>query len=273
MSDSTQSELENQIATWVAELVKTHLGETPGRFTRQDGTKDPTLTVDFTFEESIPPFALEVTRVRADFEDPDKAALERFGKRLTKKAKRLGWASWFVGIRPETQLKGALTTSTLDLIEVVLRLGLDELGPGTYTRDIPADLLARMNHRFFELCDQARLLGLVLLRKESAGDVQVLHVREFSDSNSLLRPLDRAMRQKAQTLSGCKQRGYWTMLAVDVEREDAQAELRPGVKVPGFPKDLDHLWLLVRREDGTGLGRAFYARRDARRLVEVSTAS
>ena len=52
-----------------------------------------------------------------------------------------------------------------------------------------------------------------------------------------------------------------TMLAVVVEREDASGYLSEDTKAPGFPAELDHLWLFVR-----GSGKAFYAKRDDRRL-------
>jgi len=64
------------------------------------------------------------------------------------------------------------------------------------------------------------------------------------------------------SFSGCDKPPHGvTMLAVDVEREDASGYLTEGTKAPGFPLEIDHLWLFVR-----GSSKAFYAKRDERRF-------
>ncbi len=55
--------------------------------------------------------------------------------------------------------------------------------------------------------------------------------------------------------------GYVTMLAVDVEREDASGYVDEGTKTPDFPIVIDHLWLFVRESS-----RVLYAKRDERRF-------
>jgi hypothetical protein len=147
------------------------------------------------------------------------------------------------------------------MIEWMLAADLDTLGPSTYVHDVPSDLLHRVGERFMRDCDTARLAGVILITRRSEGGLRVFPVVEFSDSKSLQRPLTRAFARKASSMGKAKARGYVTMLAVDVEREDASGYVSEGVKAPGFPSTIDHLWLVDRRSN-----KVFHAKRDDRRL-------
>jgi hypothetical protein len=87
---------------------------------------------------------------------------------------------------------------------------------------------------------------VILLTRTMANGVRVLQVAEMSDGNALLRPLARAFERKTASLSRARARGYTTALAVDVERHDAVGFLREGYRAPGFPSEIDHLWLVDR---------------------------
>lgn len=97
----------------------------------------------------------------------------------------------------------------------------------------------------------------------------MIRVTEWSDSNALFRPLQRAMLDQEAKLQECKRRGYWTMLAVDVQRRDTQLALGDGVKVRSFGRGLDHLWLLVRDDKTKKLAEAYYANRVQPRLMKL----
>jgi hypothetical protein len=75
-------------------------------------------------------------------------------------------------------------------------------------------------------CDAARKAGVVLITRNAMSGLRVVPVAEFSDSRSLQRPLARTFDEKTASLGRAKKRGYVTMLAVDVEREDARGYLR-----------------------------------------------
>jgi hypothetical protein len=181
---------------------------------------------------------------------------ERLQRYLTSK----GSPHWSVGIRTETKLKSDLEPAIRQMIGWMLAADLDTLGPGTYVHDVPSGLLHRMGERFMQDCDTARLAGIILIARRSEGRLRVLPVVESSDSKSLQRPLTKAFAQKASSMGRAKARGYVTMLAVDVEREDASGHLSGGVKAPGFPSTIDDLWLFDRGSD-----KAFHAKRDDRR--------
>lgn len=259
------SEQEREVATWVAELVHGQCAIAAGPATERDGEDGSGLTNDFTFDEADPPFAVEVTRLRDDFEDPSEEERQGLEDRLRRSLARKGWPPhWTIGVRPETKFRSDLEPAVEQVIDWMLAADQYTLGPGTYTGDVPSDLLHRMGERFMRDCDRARMAGVILIIRNEANGLRVIPVAEFSDSKSLQRPLARAFLKKTASLGRAKARGYVTMLAVDVEREDARGYLGEGTKAPGFPVEIDYLWLFVR-----GLGKAFYAKRDNRRLQIV----
>lgn len=259
------SEQELEVAAWVAELVHRQYGIDAGQATERDGQDDSGLTNDFTYDNAVPPFAVEVTRLRDDFENPSAEERRGLEDRLRALLARKGWhPHWTVGLRPETKFRSDLEPAVGQIMEWMLAATLDTLGPGTYTRDVSPNLLERMGRRFMRDCDRAQMAGVILISKNEANGLRVIQVAEFSDSKSLERPLARSFLKKTASLGRAKARGYVTMLAVDVEREDAIGYLSKDAKAPGFPVEIDHLWLFIR-----GLGKAFYARRDDRGLRKL----
>lgn len=232
-----------------------------GPATERDGRDDSGLTNDFTYEEADPRIAVEVTRLRDDFETPSPEERNALRDRLQGFVDKKEWPHWTVGVRPETHFKSKLEPAARRIMEWMLAAEVDTLGPGTYTSDLSADLIYRMGEGFMRDCDAARMAGVILIRRNQTGGLRVIPVAEFSDSKSLQRPLARTFEKKTATLGRAKKLGYITMLAVDVEREDASGYLAEGVRAPGFPIVLDHLWLVVR-----GSGKVFYAKRDNRRF-------
>lgn len=256
------SEQELEVTAWVAELVYRQYGVVAGKLTERDGNDDSGLTNDFTYDSAVPPYAVEVTRLRDDFENPTGEERRGLEGRLRSLLAKRGWAPhWTVGLRPETKFKSELEPAIVRMMEWMIAAQLDMLGPAAYTLDVPADLLSRMGQRFMRDCDQARMAGVILVSRGEANGLRVIQVAEFSDSKSLQRPLARAFLNKKVSLGRAKARGYVTMLAVDVEREDASGHLSKDTKAPGFPVEIDHLWLFVR-----GSGKAFHAKRDDRRF-------
>jgi hypothetical protein len=255
---ATVQELE--VAAWIAELVERQYGVGAGPATERDGKDDSGLTNDFTFDNAEPPLALEVTRLRDDFEHPSAEEQRELEGRLRRLLARRGWPPhWTVGLRPETRFRSYLEPAVEQMIDWMLAAKLHTLGPGTYTHDVPPDLLYRMGNRFMNDCERARMAGVILISRNEANGLRVIGAAEFSDSRSLQRPLSRVFTKKVASLGRAKARGYVTMLAVDVEREDARGYLGEGTEAPGFPVEIDHLWLFVRES-----GKAFYAKRDDR---------
>lgn len=64
------SEQELELAGWVAELAERLGGVQSGPATERDGRDDSGLANDFTFGNAAPPLAVEITRLRDDFENP-----------------------------------------------------------------------------------------------------------------------------------------------------------------------------------------------------------
>lgn len=250
------------MAAGIAELVELQYGIVAGAATERDGRDDSGLTNDFTFDDAEPPFAVEVTRLRDDFEHPSEEEHRRLERDLRRRVAKNGWPpDWVIGIRPETKRSSVLEPAIARIIEWMVAANLNMLGPATYTIDVPNDLLSRMGNGFMQDCDRARMAGVILVGRGNGDGIHVMPVVEFSDSRSLQRPLARAFEKKTASLGKAKRRGYVTMLGVDVEREDAHGYLNEATRAPGFPLEIDHLWLIVR-----GLGKAFYARRDDRRF-------
>jgi len=258
-----------EIARWIGALVERHLSAVAGEPTEQNVCKDPTLTMDFTFDQASDRFALEVTRLTAHFEGASDAVVKKFTKRVTREATKLGSPHWRIGFQPESKLDAELLSWLTTLMKVMLALNLERLHPGSYSHDIPLELLARLDTSFHHACERARGFGLLSLQRADAGAVLVLPVVEWSDSNTVFRPLQRAMLDQEAKLGECKRRGYWTMLAVDVQRPDTRQALGDGVKVRNFGRGVDHLCLLVRDDETRGLADAYYANRGQPRLTRV----
>jgi len=246
-------------------------GVRPGLWTERDGKDDSGLTVDVTFEDADPPpaFAVEVTRLRADFEEWDEDDLQRFTARVARVTKANGWAGFSIGLAPETSFKAGLTPAAGRMVEWMTAANLTRLGPGSWPADVSMALQGRLRQvkgrDFAKECREARLKGVIEVRRLPKPETHVFPVVEFSDHKSLQRPLARAMREKAaRSLGIAKDRDYVTMLAVDVEREDARSYLGEGVRVPDFTEKIDHLWLFV-RGDGGDLEDGFYASRSRER--------
>ncbi|MEX0754977.1 MAG: hypothetical protein WD556_07660 [Actinomycetota bacterium] len=252
---------EVEVAAWIAELVKRQFGIVVGPPTERDGNDETGLTNDFTFDSVTPPLALEVTRLRDDFESPSPDDLGAMRKRLEGFLSGTEWPHWSAGIRPETKLRSDLEPAIKRMIEWMQAANLEKLGPGTYMHDVPSDLLYRMGDTFVRDCHRAQMAGAVLITRNEADGLRIVPVAEFSDSKSLLRPLTRALSAKEKSLALAKKRGYVTILGVDVEREDTTGYLAEGVRAPGFPRAVDHLWLCLREAS-----KVFYAKRDERRF-------
>lgn len=157
MPMGTVSPEELEIADWVAGLVEQHLGEIPGEPTEQNGCIDPKLTVDWTFDQASPPFALEITRVTPHFEGAQDADVERFSKHVSGEARRLGAPHWRIGVQPESKLAGDLLSSLTTLMSVMLALNLERLSPGMYSFDIPLDLRHGWTRAFTKLVNAPAL--------------------------------------------------------------------------------------------------------------------
>lgn len=69
----------------------------PGLPTSRDGRDGSGFTVDFTHDEADPPFAIEVTRLRDDFERPAAAELRDLEGRLQRHVTGKGSPHWSVG--------------------------------------------------------------------------------------------------------------------------------------------------------------------------------
>src|SRR5437867_4715574 len=91
VGDGMATPQELQIVGWVSDFVEREYGTVPGPPTERDGKDGSGLTVDFTFEDADPRFAVEVTRLRDDFEDWDADDLRRFKARIARFVDAKGW--------------------------------------------------------------------------------------------------------------------------------------------------------------------------------------
>lgn len=246
----------------------------PGPATERDGRDGSGLTVDFTFDDADPPFAVEATRLRDDFEFWNADDLRRFKSRIKRQAKAKGWPTdWSIGLSPETSFKGDLSPAVERMIDWMVAASLHRLGPGSWSADIPMELFQRLQsvkgRDFTKECREARLKGVILIQRLQSNGILVIPVVDSSDHHSLQRPIARTLGEKAsRSLGIAKDRGYVTMLAVDVERKDTRDFLAGGVRMWDFAPKIDHLFLFVRKTPGGELESAFYANRsrESRRL-------
>jgi hypothetical protein len=262
---ATRQEL--QIVGWVADFVERELRTVPGPPTERDGEDGSGLTVDFTFDDADLPFAVEVTRLRDDFELWEADDVRRFKARIKRRAKAKGWPTdWSIGLSPETSFKADLAPAVERMLEWMVAASLDRLGPGSWSADVPMELFQRLQsvkgRDFTKECREARLRGVILVQRLQANGIVVIPVAESSDHRSLQRPIARALMEKAsRSLGTAKDRGYVTMLAVDVERKDTRDYLAAGVRMWDFPPKIDHLFLFVRKIPRGDLDSAFHANR------------
>jgi hypothetical protein len=274
---------ERQVVEWVADFVERQHGVVPGPWTERNGNDDSGLTVDVTFDNADPPppFAVEVTRLRDDFEKNwTKPRLAQFEARVGALARARGWPGCMIALHQETSFNNDLAPAIGRMMEWMDAASLPALRPGSWSPGyVSMDLLARMqkvkDRDFAEECSDARLKGVNEVQRGSTPGVLVMWVDEFSDDRSLQRPLARAFGAKASgSLGVAKDRGYVTMLAVDVERADARNYISDGVKIRDFPAKVDHLFLFVRETLSGDLEAAFYANRsrEGRRLKRLALA-
>jgi len=270
---------ELQVVRWVAAFIEPIFGVVPGSWTERDGSDRSGLTVDATFEDADPPppFAVEVTRLRDDFEQNwTMPRLAQFEARVETLARARGWTGCMIALHSETSFNKDLAPAIGRMMEWMDAAGMDALRPGCWSPGyVSMDLFARMqkvkDRDFAEECIDARLKGVNEIQRLSSPSVLVMWVDEFSDDRSLQRPLARAFTAKASgSLGVAKDRGYVTMIAVDIERRDARDYISDGVKIRDFPPKIDHLWLFLRDSDGA-LDGAFRANRsrEGRRLKRL----
>lgn len=184
-----------------------------------------------------------------------------------------------VALHRETSFNKDLAPAIERMMEWMDAADLDALRPGFWSPGyVSTDLFARMQRvkgrDFAEECSGARLQGVNEVQRLSSPSVLVVWVDESSDDRSLQRPLKRAFTAKASgSLGLAKDRGYVTMLAVDVERRDARNYISQGAKIRDFPPKIDHLWLFLRGASGE-LDSAFRANRsrEGRRLMRLDVA-
>jgi hypothetical protein len=197
---------ELQVVGWVADFVEREHGTVPGPSTERDGKDGSGLTVDFTFEDADPRFAVEVTPLRDDFEDWDADDLRRFKARIARFVHAKGWPHWSIGIAPETSFKTGLAPAVERMIEWMIAATLDRLGPGSWSADVSLDLFHRIQRvkgrDFSKECSEARLKGVIEIQRRAGGGILVIPVVESSDHKSLQRPLARAFREKASRSLG-----------------------------------------------------------------------
>lgn len=266
------SERELEVIGVVERLTAQHLSFALGAVIPQDGELDASFTVDASFDGCNPPVAVEVTSLTDHFEGAQARDIRRFTKGIERHLKKLGIPrDWRLGLRPEVKLADPdLMVVTVELLDIMHARGLPRLGPGTWSRDVTAADLPRLSAVLSGRCDRGSLLGLVLLEASAHGTgVSVQTIRESSDSNSLIRPLRRAMADNSGKLLEARTRGYVTMLAVVADRDDAIEHVRG--RAPDFAPGIDHLWLLERCPDQR-IGRCFYANRADRSWIEVQAA-
>jgi hypothetical protein len=266
---SSSQELE--VAEWVERFAERRFGRPLGDRRTGDGIHDPDLTVDFIFDRADVPTVLEVTRLMDTFENPASEERKTFEKGLNRylRAKDPG-RSWVVAIDPEASLKAGLAPSIERLVEWMLANDLRRLRPGMPASGVSLDFSSREGRAFARDCHEARIAGVVELERRSEGtDLLLIPLTEFSNGKALLRPIARAFEKKATPLAKAKSRGYVTVLAIDVVRDDAGPYLTEGARVGDFPPPLDHLWLFLRGSGG--LSRAFYSNRTDRSLQPEAT--
>ena len=135
---------ERQVADWIATLIDRVYGVAPGPWTARDAKDDSGLTIDFTFDDAPDPIAVEVTRLRDDFERPSEEHMNALVRRLTQFVNAINQPNWSIGIRAETPLQDSIGREIERTIEWVLAGELDVLGPPLAMADISDDLADRM---------------------------------------------------------------------------------------------------------------------------------
>ncbi len=263
---------EIQVVEWVADFVELDLGVIPGPWTEGNRMGGSDLSVDFTFEaaDPPPPFAVEVTALRDDFErNWTDAFVAKVEDRIRKFAKARGWPGGVVALHQEVSFDDDLAPAIEATVDWMDATGVDRIRPATWSAGLPGDLIQRIlkakGHDASKEFSDARLRGVNEIQRLPSGDVLVIWVHEGSDHRSSQRPLVRAFAKKGSgSLRVAKDRGYVTILAVDVEREDTRTYLGAGVRVPDPGQKIDHLFMFVRKAPGGDLDAAFYANGTAR---------
>ncbi len=249
----------------IAETVENVLrrgGRDPGPRTRQDGKRDPLLTVDFTYAETSPPIALEITGLYRGQDLAAERPAERLSERLTAVAEKEQLGCWLVAVLTDARMD-RLDVEVLPILREMAQYGQPYLRPGRYTTD---DLLragaAWGRHgaqRFMEAHRRAKELGIIELTRtdDPLNIVAVVPLTEVIEIVGFADPLAHAIEDNKAKLGMARPRE--THLAVAVNRFDA-SRFSHETPVPALPAELDRVWIVHRWDGHLGLPGVWSAR-------------
>lgn len=164
------SELEEFVAGVVEGLCERDLGNPLGPRTRRDARDGSGLRVDFTYDASDPPGALEVTSLRREDLMSAHDAAVALDAALSEVADREDLGSWLVGVTSDARIK--------DLRPDILRLireGRTDFWPGDYTHvDLQRESEAGTLDHFLEEHRRLSALGLKRLVRYGTAEGRVM---------------------------------------------------------------------------------------------------
>ncbi|MEQ8717154.1 MAG: hypothetical protein RIE08_06050 [Acidimicrobiales bacterium] len=227
-------ETEEQVAGYI-ELTLEHVdGRLLGPRTRCDAATPDALRVDFTYESTDQPVALEVTSLTLPAAAAFAAELRKFGSALDEKARRNAFEGWHIGIRQGSDL-AALGRP----LEDFLRSQSSRDAPALFsTREAPTDLDATS----LSLLSDALDLGLELaLRFDQPGITVEPPISQTGTVGGFHVPLRAALNENAEKLREARPRE--THLVVWPGRSvSADPSQTPP---PRLPDSVDVLWVML----------------------------
>jgi hypothetical protein len=257
----TSSEL--MVAGIVEALLKQQ-GNEPGTRTPQDGKNDPSLTVDFTYDDQAPGLALEVTGLYRGEDLAAQRPADELAERLSSLSESEGLGCWLVTVRTEAQIKDLYDPVVQIMRELASSSRLSSVRPGWYTsQDLVRSRAAWGRHgpaKFKKAHEIARALGIVEVTKvEDAGSVVgVLPITDAVRIEGFADLLDQAIADNAAKLGRARPRQ--THLAVLVNRFDA-SRFPTETPIPRLFEEVDVLWVIHRWHNHLQLPKVWWATR------------
>ena len=240
---AADDEAEEQVAEYVKEAVAQYDGRNLGTRTRRDDRDSSDLRVDFTYDDAIPPAAMEITALVEDHVRALGAELLKLETQLQEVVSSEELGAWMLGIRV-----GANVRNLRQPLKDLLRRQWDRNGGAIFAADEAPEGMTdgdlRLPAELFDLglaaagrSDEENKLSIfppVSDAQEGDGDIGTLLEEAMRDN------VDKLCEARSQ-ISG---RPRETHLVVTLDRSDLSPD-PVRTPVPELRDGIDVLWVLL----------------------------
>lgn len=241
-------------AAVVEHLAPTMLNRELGPRLVRDAQDESGLLVDFTYEDAVPPVALEVTGLHVVQERELAGAIDsRLEPILSDMASREGLGAWILTLRVDAKVK--------DLVHEIpdlMRAG-ESFRPGEYTSDELMALGSLERDVFLSRHRRFKALGLVEI--ENVGSENGVRCIAFGSGSEISGFSDRLALEVARNATKLGQaaprESHLAVLSYDLLASRLPTKTAP----PELPSQVDYLWVIHSWPETPGLVEVWLAAR------------